>query len=49
MMAALPSSSVSTKLNSRMPNRMNRKFTDMVPVIPGRCTFSFDASTATSK
>jgi hypothetical protein len=26
--------------------RINRKFTDIVPVIPGRCTFRVEASRA---
>jgi hypothetical protein len=41
--------SVSVKLNSRTPMRMNRKFTDRVPVIPGRLTFSREARIAMPK
>jgi hypothetical protein len=32
-----------------MPSRMNRKLTDIVPVIPGRLTFRREAATATSR
>ena len=41
-----PRISVSVKLSSRTPIRMKRKFTDSVPVIPGRFTFSRDARIA---
>ena len=44
-----PRISVSLKLSSRTPIRMNRKFTDSVPVIPGRFTFSRDARIAIPK
>jgi len=37
---------VSEKLNSSTPIRMNRKFTDRVPVMPGRFTLSRDAKIA---
>src|ERR1035441_10387264 len=47
--AVQPMSNVSGRLNSSTPSRMNRKFTDIVPSIPGNCTFSPDASTATAR
>ncbi len=47
--AAQPMTSVSGRLNSMTPIRMNRKFTDIVPSMPGSCTLSPDASTATAR
>ena len=38
-----------TGLNSITPSRMNRKFTDIVPSIPGSCTFNPEARTATAR
>ena len=38
-----PMTSVSGRLNSSTPSKINRKFTDIVPSIPGSCTFNPDA------
>ena len=48
-LAVHPISSVSGRLNSITPSRMNRKFTDIVPSIPGNCTFNPDARIATAR
>ena len=40
---------VDGKSSSTMPMRMNRKFTDIVPVIVGRVTLRADAMAETSK
>ena len=47
--AAVARARVSAKPSSSIPNRMNRKFTDMVPVIPGRRTLSRAARIAISR
>jgi hypothetical protein len=42
--AAQAMSIVSGRLSSTMPIRMKRKFTDIVPVTPGRLTLQPDAT-----
>jgi hypothetical protein len=46
MHAAEASRTVSANVNTAIAIRINRKFTDIVPVIPGRCTFSVEATRA---
>ncbi len=40
---------VSGKLSSNTPSSRNRKLTDIVPVIPGRFTFSREAASAITR
>ena len=47
-LAKHPINNVSGRLSSITPSRMNRKFTDIVPSMPGNCTFNPDARTATT-
>jgi len=44
-----PMTRVSGNDSSRMPIRTNRKFTDIVPSIPGKFTFKPEDNSATSK
>jgi len=49
MQAALARITVSEKLNTAVATRTKRKFTDMVPVMPGRRTFNADVRSASAK
>ncbi len=47
--AMQPIARVSGRLNSITPRRIKRKFTDIVPSMPGNCTFRLEARTATAR
>ena len=49
MVATAPNSTVSERLSCEIPSRINRKFSDIVPVIPGNRTFNVDATSASSR